>query len=418
MKPVVRYEYGRLKIDEEGFKRNHWKAFVKLNVLHEGKYFTVLHNGLQFNQYVGVLQVDGFMVEIHPKADKDDSDKKWKDVLLPMLKACKRLKAQTAGNALVKKQHLNLLEVYFEYFLREIEILIHAGLVKKYRLQKGNVKALKGKLEFAGHISKNLIHKERFYTKHQVYDTNHKLHQVLNCALEIVGQFSGGTHLNDLYRRVKLNFPAVQKLNVNQQVIDSIQLNRKTAPYGRALELARLIILNYSPDISQGRQKMLALLFDMNQLWEEYVIVMLRKYIYDNNLPYKVHGQSSKSFWGSNSLQPDIEILNTDNKEVFIIDTKWKRPLNKSASVQDLRQIYAYCRFWNASKGVLLYPYSGNRSNGNFKEYLTDDYEKNGETPISITHQCKMGFVSVLNSDGKLNEQIGKDILKLLDEAK
>ena len=38
----------------------------------------------------------------------------------------------------------------------------------KIRLR--NSEALKGKLEFAGHIQKNVIHKERFYTTHQVYD--------------------------------------------------------------------------------------------------------------------------------------------------------------------------------------------------------------------------------------------------------
>ena len=64
-----------------------------------------------------------------------------------MLKACGHLKASSVGAANVKRQHLNLLEVYFELYLTEIETLIHRGLVKKYRKNTGNVKALKGKLE-------------------------------------------------------------------------------------------------------------------------------------------------------------------------------------------------------------------------------------------------------------------------------
>ena len=130
------FEYGRLIIDEKGFKREHWNAFVKLNDAHEGKFFEVLHNGLRFKQFVGVIQVDGLLIQIHPKADKDDADAKWRDVLLPMLKACGRIKAQTAGDANLNKQHLNLLEVYFAYFMREIEQLLHQGLVKKYRRQQ------------------------------------------------------------------------------------------------------------------------------------------------------------------------------------------------------------------------------------------------------------------------------------------
>ena len=131
--------------------RSHWKSFVKLNTLQHGMYFDVLHNGLKFKHYVGVLQVDGLIVNIHPKADKDDDDSRWKGVLLQMLKACGKIKAQTSGNAQLKKQNINLLEVYFEYYLKEIEGLLHRGLVKKYRLESCNVKSLKGKLEFRQH---------------------------------------------------------------------------------------------------------------------------------------------------------------------------------------------------------------------------------------------------------------------------
>ena len=61
-------------IGEQGFKQNHWNAFVKLNTVHNNEYFDVLHNGLRFKQYVGVIQVDGLLVHIHPKADKEDSN--------------------------------------------------------------------------------------------------------------------------------------------------------------------------------------------------------------------------------------------------------------------------------------------------------------------------------------------------------
>jgi 5-methylcytosine-specific restriction enzyme subunit McrC len=437
MKIIDRYEHGRLMIGEEDFKQAHWDAFVKLNNLHQDKYFDVLPKGIKFKQFVGVIQVDGLLVQIHPKADKDDLDGKWRFVLLDMLQACGRLKAQTVGNANLKKQHLNLLEVYFEYFLREVESLIHHGLVKKYSKETGNVKALKGKLEFAGNIRHNLVHKERFYTTHQVYDVNHKLHQVLALALSIVDQFSRGTNLADFSKRVRLAFPEVNNIQVNEQVLNAIKLDRKTAPYERALELAKLIILNYSPDINQGKQKMIALMFDMNELWEEYVLVQLRKTI--NNTPefalkYQVKGQTRKYLWNYNYIQPDIEITKKETneetkeetKETFIIDTKWKRP-GYSASVEDLRQIYTYARFWDAKKVMLLYP--GNSVQNRNGLFLTDDY-KSKVTPekdgVLIEHTGMMSFVSVLqenqsieeNTDEKkkykLNEFIAKEILELL----
>ena len=404
MNQIDVYEHGRLIIDEKVFTTAHWKAFVKLNTIQDGAYFDVLHNGIKFKQYVGVLQVNGLLVHIHPKADKDDEDSKWKGVLLQMLKTCGKIKADTLGNAQLKKQNINLLEVYFDYFLQEMEELLRGGLVKKYRKETGNVKSLKGKLEFAENIQKNLIHKELFFTTHQIYDTNHKLHQVLTYALDIVSQFTRATNLNDKCRRVQMSFPEVTFISPTAKMIQSIKIDRKTAPYERAFELAKFIILNYSPDIHSGQQKMIALLFNMNELWEEYVLKMLKKYAHKNPKEnWSVSGQESKRFYGSyRTIRPDIVLRK--GEETYIIDTKWKRPNKKSASIEDLRQMYAYGRFWDSEKLILLYP--GYHYDSNYQNY-PNEYDKNRD------HQCKVGMVSVLKHMS-LDFTIGERIINML----
>jgi 5-methylcytosine-specific restriction enzyme subunit McrC len=403
------FEHQRLYVGQQGFKQPHLDALLKLNEYHDGSYFEPIAKGIRFNQYVGVIQVDGLIIEINPKADKDDDDYKWKGVLLKMLQACGKIKAQSSGAANVKRQHLNLLEIYFELYLKEVESLVRKGLIKQYRKQTKNTKALKGKLEFAGNIRQNIVHKERFYTTHQVYDSNHFLHQVLHKALTIVSQFTKGTRLQDITNRVLLSFPEVDKKIITAKQLNTIQLNRKSSSYRTALDLARLIILNYSPDISRGKEKMLSLLFDMNQLWEEYVLKQLQKTCDGTDI--QVSGQESKSFWGANSLRPDIVLRK--GSQTYIIDTKWKRPLKSSASVSDLRQMYTYCRFWDAEKAVLLYP--GEASGNNFQSYLTDDYTRDKEEKhFQIEHQCKMGFVSVLEGN-ELDQNIGMKILKKIE---
>lgn len=408
LKTISVFEHQRLYVGEHGFRTTHLNALLKLNEYHDGNYFEPIAKGIKFNQYVGVIQVDGLIIEIHPKADKDDDDNKWKGVLLKMLQACGKLKADSAGAANVKRQHLNLLEVYFELYLHELESLVRKGLIKQYRKKTKNTKALKGKLEFAGHIRNNLVHKERFYTTHQIYDRNHFLHQVLSKALAIVSQFTNGSRLQDVANRIQLNFPEVDNITITSKQLNDMRLNQKSASYKNALELARLIILNYSPDISGGKEKMLSLLFNMNELWEAYILKQLQKTCIDSDI--EVSGQESKSFWGSNSLRPDI-VLRKGN-ETYIIDTKWKRPNRSSASVNDLRQMYAYCRFWDAEKAMLLYP--GDYTENKFMSYLTDDYSKKDEDETSeIDHQCKMGFVSVLEGHN-LNKELGHEIIEMI----
>lgn len=399
------FEHGVLRIGERGFLINHWQTCTKFNEAHSNEYFDILHNGLRFKHYVGALQIGNLIIQIHPKADKNEADEKWKGVLIQMLKACGHLKAQTHDNAQLEKQHFNLLELYFEYFLAELEKLIHQGLVKRYRKNTGNVKALKGKLDFAGNIRHNLVHQERFYTTHQVYDVNHRLHQVLQHALEIVSQFSRGTRLSDRCGRTRLNFPEVSAIRPTMALLEQIQLDRKTAPYERALQLAKLIILNYSPDIEKGQNKMISLLFDMNVLWEEYVYTILRKSTQLQEAGWEVHGQQSKLFYGSGRyIRPDIVLKN--EKETIIIDTKWKIPANNSASIEDLRQMYVYGRYWSSAKLILLYP--GQKHNPEFKHFIN----KHGD---HIDHTCKVARISVIGIEKKLNDHIIPDIIDLLE---
>ncbi|WP_163518254.1 McrC family protein [Gelidibacter japonicus] len=388
--------YGK-KSDGVAFTQKHFEALAKLNMLHDNKYFTLVHKGIKFSQYVGVVQMDTLTIEILPKADKTSADSTvWRNVLIDMLRATKKLRVNQVGEANVNKQNIHLLDIYFDWFLREVETLIRQGLIKKYYKETKNVTALKGKMEFAGHISKNLIHKERFYTTHQIYDKNHQLHQILDQALLIIEQLSKGSYLYHKCKRVQLDFPEVSDMRCTASTFDKLKLNRKSEPYKKALEIARLIILNYAPNISSGSERMIALLFDMNSLWEEYILIQLRKACV--NTPYKVEGQQSKTFWGSISLRPDI-VIKQNNETQIVIDTKWKQIEGNKPSTNDLRQMYVYNDHWESKFSILLYP-GTHQTNVFHREFHFPD------------HSCGILKMNVLDADNKLDQGIGERILR------
>jgi 5-methylcytosine-specific restriction enzyme subunit McrC len=416
------FEHQFLKIEGK-FEQKHFIALSKLNALHNDCYFDLRHNGIKFKQYVGVIQVDGLTIEILPKIDSTSDDKSlWHDVLIDMLRVTKKLKVQKAGEANVKKQQIHLLDIYFEWFLSEVQLLIHQGLIKQYYKETGNVKALKGKLEFSGHIRQNLVHKERFYTTHQIYDKDHLVHQILAQALDIVAQFSRGNYLYSKCKSVQLDFPEVKAIQANATTFSKVPASRKTASYATALEIARLIILNYAPNVSSGSERMLALLFDMNSLWEEYVLVRLKQVQDDYKLI--VLGQLSKTFWNGITVRPDIVIekVEGEKKEVFVIDTKWKNINNINPSTHDLRQMYVYNEYWNAKKSMLLYPNNTSKLETDFKKF--DDLDRHRIIGSENEHhKCGLGKISIFHLDEKnlneknlneknLNEKIGENILE------
>ncbi|MCK0190448.1 McrC family protein [Arenibacter sp. F20364] len=389
--------YGR-EYNDITFEEKHFNALAKLNQLHNSQYFTILHKGIKFSQYVGVIQIDGLTIEILPKIDGGAANEMlWQKVLINMLRATKRLKVNKVGQANVSKQQIHLLDIYFEWFLSEIQLLAHQGLIKQYRTNRGNVKALKGRLEFASHLNKNIIHKERFFTAHQVYDYNHQIHQILSLALDIISQFSSGTYLYSMCRTVQANFPEVSPINVNASTFKKLTNNRKTQPYKSALEIARLIILNFAPNISSGKENMLALLFDMNSLWEEYVLIMLKAVIKEDLV---VKGQESKSFWNGIKIRPDIVIHKSE--KTFVIDTKWKNIGGYKPSTNDLRQMYVYNEYWGSNNALLLYPSLETEK----PEFIPFEGDEN--------HKCALGKLNILDGD-QLNVSIGEEILEMLE---
>lgn len=385
------------------FKETHFQALVKLNDLHNSQYFTIIHKGIKFKQYVGVIQVDGLTLEILPKIDNNEADENvWQKVLIEMLRLTRKLKVQKVGDANVTKQNIHLLDIYFEWYLNEVQLLIRQGLIKQYYKETSNVKSLKGKLEFAGHLNKNLVHKERFYTLHQVYDKDHLVHQILALALDIVAQCSKGNYLYGKCKSVQLDFPEVHAISVSEATFAKIPSNRKIAPYQTALEIARLIILNFAPNISSGTERMLALLFDMNALWEDYILIRLKQAQEDYGLT--ISGQQSKGFWNGITIRPDILIQKGTTN--YVIDTKWKNINGTKPSTDDLRQMYVYNDYWQSEKAMLLYP--ANNSSFEAKDFKSFNVLEGNETH----HACGLGKISIFDTNGKtLNERIAEDII-------
>jgi 5-methylcytosine-specific restriction enzyme subunit McrC len=366
---------------------NELKKLYEFNDKNENKYFTGIRDGVKFSNYVGIIQIGGLTIEILPKADKKKHPEKadftqWRNVLLNMLAICRHIKVNAVSEAALSKRYFSLLELYFDLFLDEMSKLLRKGLIKKYRSHSSNTNALKGRILFGKHIQKNIVHQERVYSTHQVYDREHIINQILLKALAILWKVSVNIKMKDRISRLKIDFPEMKEIDITKIHFEKVKESRKTIPYNEALKIAKMIILNYSPDIRNGTEDMLTLLFDMNKLWEEYIFRVLQR---ANVEGYTIKFQNAQVFWENKTIRPDLVVVKTINgvSESCVIDTKWK--------------IY-----WDSHKSMLLYP--------QVVEYSETFgiFHKGREAGTA----CKLGFVSILDSTGKLDLEIGKTILE------
>jgi 5-methylcytosine-specific restriction enzyme subunit McrC len=319
-------------------------------------YFTLIHNGVKFCEYVGVIQVGNTVIEVLPKTDNLHKSDDWRNLLFDMIFASGILDIKAPSRSNLNLRLNSILDLYILLFIQETEYLMRLGLIKKYRSTEGNRNTLKGSLQFSKHLQQNLIHQERFYVKYNIYDLNHNLHCILLKAMNFISQINTNAELKGRISQLILNFPEVPDIRIGNDIFRKIIYSRKNYPYKPAMEIARLLLLHLHPDLNQGRDNVLALMFDMNLLWEKFIAASLKK-----NLPEsEVKTQTSRDFWKSQEgnvsrMRPDI-VIDHNTSDCIVLDTKWKIANDIIISPDDLRQLYVYKEYFNAKKSALIYP--------------------------------------------------------------
>ena len=246
---VFEFEKLTLHKDSRGryLEKRELEKLYEFNDTNNNNYFTGIRDGVRFKNYVGVIQLGGLTIEILPKTDntvtKDSDFETWHGALLNMLKVCQHINVNSVSEANLKRKHNSLLDLYFEMYLEEVQHLLRVGLIKQYRRDSSNVLALKGRLDFNKNIQQNLIHQERFYTEHQVYDFENIVNQIILKGLTILGDLTYNSDLKDKIARLKLSFPEIKEIPIQKHHFDKVKHNRKTVAYTRALQIAKMIAL-------------------------------------------------------------------------------------------------------------------------------------------------------------------------------
>ena len=406
------FEHGALAVGEDGFQPSQFAALVRYNDLHGCKFFRVGYNRLHFGSFVGVIQVGDLAIEILPKLESEAAAEKgkWQRALLQMLRQCGLLTVEVAPDADLHLNQSPLVDVYLNAFLSEVEHLTHSGLAKRYRLTEGNLYKLKGRIQFAQHVRRNLLHRERMFTAHQIYDRDNPFNRVLKCALGIVGNLAVCPSLVARAVASLLWFEQVNDTRISVNTFERLRFDRNTERYRRALQLARLIILTYSPDLRGGNEHVVAILFDMNKLFERFILAQLYRaapQFADRKL--HVDGQVSKLFWSSKTIRPDIVAsFESDSAPArVILDTKWKIPKDGLPADDDLKQMYAYNLHLGGHRSVLVYPWAGVHQTGIYRPYA-----QSASLPAKHTHGCATFYINLFDANHRLRRDIGEELIQ------
>jgi len=324
---------------------------------------------IKFASYCGVISLGNLSIEILPKihgieADDVESSRK---VLVHMLYRARHLKLTRAGTAGINLQKRFLLDIFILHFCEQLHAQLTRGMIQKYVRREENLNVLRGKLKIGEHLKRNLAHGERLFCQYDELSTDNVYNQILKHVLGIMLKKAKGIralqHVSELLTRFE---PISDFATDATTAVNSLSFDRMTNRYEQIFEQCGFFLRRFYPGVTTGEKDCLALLFDMNRLFEAYVGVELREETKGKNIsireqgPQKYFAKREDSGKPIFMMKPDFSFLNKSGNPVAIADAKWKvldsEEKKLGITQSDMYQIGSYASRYGARNLALFYP--------------------------------------------------------------
>ena len=305
---------------------------------------------VQAKNYVGVIRLpSGFQIEILPKLAAPHDD--LRGLVVKMLRTLKDFAGKKFLDAELLTEQMPLYEIFIRAYLEMVAELVKRGLKSSYVVREENLNFFKGKLLVAENLRRNFAHCEKFFVAFDEYSLDRAEHRLIKATLFKLLHSTRDNRNFRLASRLLSDFDSVaQSLNYRKDFTE-VFIDRTNREYATAMNWTRIFLSGRSFTTAAGKAEALALLFDMNKLFEAYVAEHIKRFFADR-FTVKIQAREKYLFDTPRSfkLKPDI-ILERDEEKI-ILDTKWKFEIYPS----DMYQMFAYAKKYGAKKIFLLCP--------------------------------------------------------------
>lgn len=262
-------------------------------------------------------------------------------------------------NANQDEQLFSLLLFLFPQYLRSAT---RKGIFKTYIRNMYNDENVKGSIDVAKHIKKNIPFTGNVAYSQREYSYDNYLIELIRHTIEFIKRKPYGNKLLESVKdEIKLVIEATPKYKIadRRRVIDQNKKNIvRHAYYHEYKDLQHLCILilqNEKHQMGVGSKKVFGILFDGAWLWEEYINILIGEAFYH---PMNKGGKGAQWLFagGTGLIYPDFMSREADNR--VIADAKYK-PISNIGN-KDYLQVLAYMFRFDAKKAYYLYPEAGN----------------------------------------------------------
>ena len=313
--------------------------------------------GLKAGQIVGVLVTPGPTLEILPKIDGPDAE--VRAAVVRMLAVARGLPV-AAGEitALTTQQH-DLLEVVIRLFTARSLAAVRRGLPRHYLEAAEDLKLLRGRLDTTRQMTHLAVRSDLLACRLDELSENTPLNRVLKAAVAKLAAVTRSAASSRRLAELRARFEFVA--DPPAPLREAVRLDRTNRSFHELYRLALLLLREEWQSTTGGRTSGFALLFAMNDLFEEFVGLSVRRAA----APWRVHLQHRRHHVidaadrALFALRPDIVVETPDGP--LVLDTKWKQLDHREETLgvdqSDVYQMLAYAHAYDANRLVLVYPW-------------------------------------------------------------
>ena len=297
----------------------------------------------------------------------------------------------------------DVLESIIPAFTHHIREAVRRGLLQGYRREEEALHTVRGRIRFDEQIKRRFGVPLPIEVAFDEFTEDIEENRLLKTALHRLAHLPvRSTRARGDVSALRPVFDAVG-LGAYSRGVPEVHYTPLNNHYRSAVELARLIIDNSSPELFHGKVTGAAFMLDMNQVFEKFLYVALGESLELSESQWKTQKHLTLDEAKSINLYPDL-FWHIGNRPIFVGDAKYKRITSTDFPNADIYQMLAYCTAANLHSGMLT--------------YAAEDHERGGHhVKHSITNANKTIEVTSIDLSGQ-PEEILDEVCRLATRVK
>ena len=304
---------------------------------------------LTATSWVGVVNIETLAIEIRPKVPLSQ--------LLFMISYSLGQRGWHESPADLQPDDA-LVEAVTLAFAAQVRRAVSRGLLQGYRSEEDAMSVVRGSIRFDEQLRRHYARVPPIEVRYDEFTVDILENRLIKAAMARLGRLRLRTaRTRRTLGILALAFDAVRLTYFDGRNLPVVGFTRLNDHYRPAVELAKLILRGTAYDLHHGGVRASALLIDMNQVFEDFVVTSLRETL---RLSQQAFPQGSRGNplrldqAGAIHLYPDVSWWRGRRCQ-FVGDVKYKRIDSAGARNNDLYQVLAYTIAADLPTGMLIY---------------------------------------------------------------